>query len=76
MATSIFLTPDSGINCAMRDVITNFDSGDIIDLSLIDADTTTSGDLSFINDNRHNVAGRPPHNSRRPRASCSRIRPP
>jgi Ca2+-binding RTX toxin-like protein len=38
---------ESGVNASKRDVIGDFETGDVIDLSLIDADKKTPGDQAF-----------------------------
>jgi Ca2+-binding RTX toxin-like protein len=48
---------DSGSALSLRDLITDFGTGDKIDLSAIDADKTTGGDQAFVLDNTPDGAG-------------------
>jgi Ca2+-binding RTX toxin-like protein len=44
---SLLAATDSGVDAAKSDVITDFNAGDLIDLSLIDANTTLAGNAAF-----------------------------
>jgi Ca2+-binding RTX toxin-like protein len=56
--TFVYLSlSDSGSSLSLRDLITDFGTGDKIDLSAIDADKTTGGDQAFVLDDTPDGAG-------------------